>query len=342
MIGKTVRFATLGLALTLLLTSHPEAIAASPDSPQQGAASSEKAAPKSEAAEAWDAVKNTTNPALLEAFIARYGTTFFAEIAKARLNELKAAAAKPPAGGAKPIPTYPIRANPGQEAPATGFRPALPPMPKDGAVERAVLYEEDPADAKGQKYDGSVIWHTETIKTPNQPDDLAARADVDIPSRGLRMTMLLKRNLDPALPASHVVELKIATSGNFSGGGITNIPGMLMKGNEQARGIPFAGLAVKVTDGFFLVGLSNVAADRARNLQLLAQQAWFDIPTVYGNQRRAILAIEKGNTGQQVVKAAFEAWGEQAVSAAPETAMPEDRSMPEEWKRSMKGQSKTE
>jgi hypothetical protein len=36
-----------------------------------------------------------------------------------------------------------------------------------------------------------------------------------------------------------------------------------MKSNEQARGTPLAGLAVKVTDGFFLVGLSNVDADRA-------------------------------------------------------------------------------
>jgi hypothetical protein len=37
-----------------------------------------------------------------------------------------------------------------------------------------------------------------------------------------------------------------------------------MKSNDQARGIPLAGLAVKVTDGFFLVGLSNVDAERAQ------------------------------------------------------------------------------
>jgi hypothetical protein len=30
---------------------------------------------------------------------------------------------------------------------------------------------------------------------------------------------------------------------------------------------------VKVTDGFFLVGLSNVESDRTRNLQLLKEQA---------------------------------------------------------------------
>ena len=81
-----------------------------------------------------------------------------------------------------------------------------------------------------------------------------------------------------------------------------------MKSNEQARGTPLAGLAVKVTDGFFLVGLSNVDADRARNLQLLKERSWFDVPLVYANQRRAIIAIEKGAPGERAFNEAFAAW----------------------------------
>ena len=83
-----------------------------------------------------------------------------------------------------------------------------------------------------------------------------------------------------------------------------------MKSNEQARGTPLAGLAVKVTDGFFLVGLSNVDADRSRNLQLLKERSWFDVPLVYVNQRRAIIAIEKGAPGERAFNDAFAAWGE--------------------------------
>jgi hypothetical protein len=95
LIRKVFFAATLVLTSALVLTSCPDvALAGSPASAEQGAGPAESAAPKSEAAEAWDAVKNTTNPALLEAFIQRYGTTFFAELAMARLNELKAAAAK--------------------------------------------------------------------------------------------------------------------------------------------------------------------------------------------------------------------------------------------------------
>jgi hypothetical protein len=97
---------------------------------------------------------------------------------------------------------------------------------------------------------------------------------------------------------------------DFVGGGVQILPGMLMKSNEQARGTPLAGLAVKIVDGVFLVGLSNVQADRARNLQLLKERSWFDVPLVYATQRRAILAIEKGVSGEQAFSEAFSAWGE--------------------------------
>ena len=85
---------------------------------------------------------------------------------------------------------------------------------------------------------------------------------------------------------------------DFAGGGVGNVPGILMKSSEQARGTPLAGLAVKVTDGFFLVGLSNVDADRQRNIQLL-KRSWLDMAMVYTNQRRALIAIEKGPSGEQ-------------------------------------------
>ena len=81
-------------------------------------------------------------------------------------------------------------------------------------------------------------------------------------------------------------------------------------------GTPLAGLAVKVTDGFFQVGLSNVDADRARNLQLLKERSWFDVPLVYANQRSATIAIEKGAPGERAFKDAFTAWGEDYPTAS--------------------------
>jgi hypothetical protein len=178
-------------------------------------------------------------------------------------------------------------------------------------AQRVVLYDEDPGDPKGKQYVGSVIWRTEQIKAAaGQKADIAVRADIDIPDRKFKMTMSFRRNTDTSLPASHTAELTFILPPDFTGGGVGNVPGILMKSNEQARGTPLAGLAVKVTDGFFLVGLSNVDADRTRNLQLLKERSWFDVPLVYVNQRRAIIAIEKGAPGERAFNEAFAAWGE--------------------------------
>jgi hypothetical protein len=178
-------------------------------------------------------------------------------------------------------------------------------------AQRVVLYDEDPSDPKGKQYVGTVIWRTEQIKAPNsQTADIAVRADIEIPDRKFKMTMSFRRNTDTSLPASHTAELTFILPPDFVGGGVGNVPGILMKSNEQARGTPLAGLAVKVTDGFFLVGLSNVDSDRARNLQLLKERSWFDVPLVYVNQRRAIIAIEKGAPGERAFNDAFATWGE--------------------------------
>jgi hypothetical protein len=90
-----------------------------------------------------------------------------------------------------------------------------------------------------------------------------------------------------------------------------------MKPSEQSRGVPLAGFAVKVTNGFFLIGLSASDADRDRNLQLLKERSWFDIPVVYNNNRRAILALEKGNPGERAFEEAFKAWEQTSADLAP-------------------------
>ncbi|HZP92063.1 MAG TPA: hypothetical protein VFB20_04180 [Burkholderiales bacterium] len=176
-------------------------------------------------------------------------------------------------------------------------------------AQRVVLYEEEANDPQGKRYIGSVIWKTETV-SPGQgkPPELAVRADVEIPERRMNMTFSLRRNTDPTLPASHTVEIMFNLPADFAPGGISNVPGLLMKQAEQTRGTPLAGLAVKVTSGFFLIGLSAVEADRQRNIELLKERAWFDIPIVYQNNRRAILALEKGTPGERAFAEAFAAW----------------------------------
>lgn len=176
-------------------------------------------------------------------------------------------------------------------------------------AQRVVLYEEDPNDPQGKRSVGSVIWRTETVSPgPGLAPELAVRADVTIPERHIAMTWSLRRNTDQALPATHTIEVTFTLPADFPGGGIANVPGILMKQSEQARGVPLAGLAVKVTNGFFLIGLSSVTADVQRNVELLKDRSWFDIPVVYTNGGRAILAMEKGPPGDRAFADAFAAW----------------------------------
>jgi hypothetical protein len=191
----------------------------------------------------------------------------------------------------------------GDTAPDTANAPAA------AVAQKVVLYDEDPNDPQGKRYVGSALWRTETVSPgPGLAPELAIRADIEIPERKLRMTWSLRRNTDKALPASHTIEIMFTLPADFPEGGIGNVPGVLMKQNEQARGVPLAGLAVKVTNGYFLIGLSAVDVDLQRNIQLLKERDWFDIPVVYTSGKRAILAMEKGTPGTRAFEEAFRAW----------------------------------
>jgi hypothetical protein len=191
--------------------------------------------------------------------------------------------------------------------------PAAAPNSQSGPIvaQRVVLYEEDPGNPQGKQYIGSAMWRTETVSAGSGlAPELQIRANVTIPDRDMTVTWSLRRNADQALPASHTIEIMFNLPPDSTGGGVANIPGVLMKESEQARGVPLAGLAVKVTNGLFVMGLSAVDADVQRNMQLLKDRPWFDVPIVYNNGGRAILALEKGPSGDRAFADAFAAWGE--------------------------------
>ena len=240
------------------------------------------------AAQAWAVTKDTTSQAVLDDFIRQFGATVYGSMARARLEELKRGrvAAVAPAA----VPSQPPVAEPAQ---------------------RVVLYEEDPQDSAGKRYVGSVAWHSEIVSPgAGQPPEMMVRADIEIPERKMAMRWSLRRNSDKTLPASHTIELMFRLPSDFPHGGVQNVPGVLLKDSEQTRGVPMAGLSVKVTAGFFLVGLSAVEAEMMRNIQLLKERTWIDIRIVYNDGRRAILAVEKGLPGARAFNTAFAAWHE--------------------------------
>jgi hypothetical protein len=172
----------------------------------------------------------------------------------------------------------------------------------------AFVINEVPDNAMGQRHRGSVIWRINRIQAAGQPDELVIHADIKIPDVKMTMTMDIRRNTDKSLPASHVVEMTFVTPGNGVGSQVISSPGIMMKFAENARGTPLSAVSVKVIEGSFLIGLSNREPDRARNLQILKERRWFDIPMVYANQHRGILAVEKGFHGEDVFNEAMTAW----------------------------------
>lgn len=65
--------------------------------------------------------------------------------------------------------------------------------------------------------------------------------DADIPARHLAAHLVLRKNADTSLPASHVIELTFAAPQDFVGGYIGGLAGVLLKDEELDQGVPLVG-----------------------------------------------------------------------------------------------------
>jgi hypothetical protein len=186
-------------------------------------------------------------------------------------------------------------------------------LPASAQSERAALIDFNNGD---KRTEGTVEWRTEQVKTSDGHDDLAIRADVEIPGHNLKLKMLLRRNLDPSVPASHLIELTFTVPPDFIDGGIGGVSGMTVGPNEMSgAGTGLLGTTFKTTvDGLYLDALSDKPGDICRNLAALNDNTWL---AVYFNgakrlPRHAVfdqsLWFSKGKPGQRAFDAAFAAW----------------------------------
>jgi hypothetical protein len=183
------------------------------------------------------------------------------------------------------------------------------PAETDALVaQRAVLYEE-PLDAAAAAagvvaINAAVTWRY----LPNGINGPEIVGDVDVPERALKIKLAIRRNTDETLPASHIVEVVVDAPSDFPGQGVRDVPRVVFKPSEDARGQPLIGASARVADGFFWIALSGVESDVTANLNLLRDRIWIDLPLVYDSGQRAILTIEKGTPGERVFERALTAW----------------------------------
>jgi hypothetical protein len=180
-------------------------------------------------------------------------------------------------------------------------------------LQKAVLFEEDAANPNGRQSIGTAVWCIEPAPSATSPESgVAIRVDVDIPEQGIALRLTLQRNADTTLPASHIVEITFRLPPYFAHGGIANVPGIMMTQDETSRR-GLSGVTVKVTDNVFMVGLADVPRHSVRdevprNVKLLTERSWLDIPAVYADGKRALIAIDKGEAGARAFAEVFAAW----------------------------------
>ncbi len=218
------------------------------------------------------------------------------------INGTEAPAAPPPSNETvTPIPSPP----PASEETTAALAPEPDPEPDDGGTslvgQRAIYYYQGTEGQEGEAYEGTATW-ANVIKDGNP----AIRAILSIPNRDVEATVTIYKNYDSTLPASHLVEIEF--SGALSESPIQRVPALVMKQTEQARGQPLAGAAVPVTNELFWIALSDDEEQVARNIQLLREGSWFDVPILYGDQTRALITFEKGIPGDRVFETVMASW----------------------------------
>ncbi|MGO8557768.1 hypothetical protein ACC724_39450, partial [Rhizobium ruizarguesonis] len=78
--------------------------------------------------------------------------------------------------------------------------------------------------------------------------DSVIQAHIAVPKRHSTAVVTLERNADPAVSASHLIELSCQIAPGFKGGGIYILRHMSMKATESDRGDTLRAVPAKVTD----------------------------------------------------------------------------------------------
>jgi hypothetical protein len=167
--------------------------------------------------------------------------------------------------------------------------------------QRAIYYYQGSQGTPGQASEGTATWVE--ITKDGRP---AIQATLRVPERSVLVSVTIYKNFDSALPASHLVEIQF--SGALGASPIQRVPALVLKPTEQARGQPLTGAAVPVTNELFWIALSDEDDFVKRNLQLLREGSWFDIPILFNDQTRALLTFEKGIPGDRVFETVLSSW----------------------------------
>lgn len=166
------------------------------------------------------------------------------------------------------------------------------------------------ASTNGQ---GGAVPFSGTVEWTQGSDEIGLptlQAQASIPARNLGVSIIIRKNNDPVLPASHLMEISFDVPDTFIGGSIATLAGVLLKDEELVPGTALAGAAARVVGNSFLFALSASPSDLTTNTNLLGSRRWLDLAIVYGTGRNAILTLEKDEEAEALFDTVLAAWTE--------------------------------
>ncbi|MES5098960.1 hypothetical protein ABUK73_12070 [Agrobacterium sp. BA1120] len=198
---------------------------------------------------------------------------------------------------------------------ASGQAAAQQPAAAAASGHRMFLYEEVLGQTVPTAIEGTVSWSLQNEADAEGKPSATVQGQITIPGRGLSALITFKRNTDPSLPASHLVEIVFSVGAGFEGGAIDSVQRIAMKSTEQDRGNALIAVPAKITDDFHMIALNDFPDALKTNLELMRTRDWIDIPVSYRNGRRALLTLQKGADGKAAFDTALREWS----AAAPTT-----------------------
>lgn len=155
---------------------------------------------------------------------------------------------------------------------------------------------------------GSASWRIEESRRPGGAGLPALRADIDLPSVGLRLMFLIEKNNDATLRASHMLTFRFLPQEGSRLPPVAEIGSPQMRNESTPAVDPLAGAAAKITDQIYIVALAADPNLATRNLELLRSRGWFDLPVRLADGRIAKITVEKGQLGERLLTQSLEAW----------------------------------
>ncbi len=178
-------------------------------------------------------------------------------------------------------------------------------LPKTLArAEIGLASSRDPSKVD-HSYSGTVLWRVESIVAGASESVVSAiRGEAEFPDAKLRLSVVLKKNLDAGVAASHILNVSFDVAAGSEISGVVGIDAIQLRPATTAAGEKLTATTVRMGKNTFLVSLMlserhHIAA--LRNLSVI------DLIVQFANGRAATISMEKGLNGEQIF-AAIDAW----------------------------------